>query len=249
VAGGQIKDLGLIAPDVQVEKGDSHGCLVGLLASGIITDCYVESGSISGQDSLGGLVGEIGSGGIIMNCSFTGGTAGRDNVGGLAGQNAGKITASYSHAGVEGQIAVGGLVGRCSPGEIIDCYADGDLVGQWYIGGLVGSNGTGGHNRNIGAIRNCYSATAILGGSQKGGLLGADWGGEVNNCFWDIETSGRNTSQGGTGKTTAEMQTVGTFLNVGWDFIGETENGTEDIWWILEGQDYPRLWWETAEGE
>jgi hypothetical protein len=21
-------------------------------------------------------------------------------------------------------------------------------------------------------------------------------------------------------------------------------NGTEDIWWILDGQDYPRLWWE-----
>ena len=24
----------------------------------------------------------------------------------------------------------------------------------------------------------------------------------------------------------------------------ETANGTADIWWILEGQDYPRLWWE-----
>jgi hypothetical protein len=30
--------------------------------------------------------------------------------------------------------------------------------------------------------------------------------------------------------------------------VGETANGTEDIWWILEGQDYPRLWWE-AEGD
>jgi hypothetical protein len=26
--------------------------------------------------------------------------------------------------------------------------------------------------------------------------------------------------------------------------VGETENGTEDIWWINEGKDYPRLWWE-----
>jgi hypothetical protein len=26
--------------------------------------------------------------------------------------------------------------------------------------------------------------------------------------------------------------------------VGETANGTEDIWWIDEGQDYPRLWWE-----
>jgi hypothetical protein len=28
--------------------------------------------------------------------------------------------------------------------------------------------------------------------------------------------------------------------------VGETANGTEDIWWILEGKDYPRLWWEAA---
>lgn len=24
-------------------------------------------------------------------------------------------------------------------------------------------------------------------------------------------------------------------------------NGTDDIWWILEGKDYPRLWWEAIE--
>jgi len=34
------------------------------------------------------------------------------------------------------------------------------------------------------------------------------------------------------------------FLGAGWDFADETENGTEDIWWIDEGKDYPRLWWE-----
>jgi len=43
------------------------------------------------------------------------------------------------------------------------------------------------------------------------------------------------------------MQTAGTFLDAGWDFVDETANGTEDIWWILEGQDYPRLWWELIE--
>ncbi len=84
-------------------------------------------------------------------------------------------------------------------------------------------------------------------GTQKGGLLGADWGGAVNNCFWDTETCGLIESYGGEGKTTAEMQMADTFLNAGWDFTGETENGTEDIWWILNGQDYPRLWWESYE--
>ena len=57
--------------------------------------------------------------------------------------------------------------------------------------------------------------------------------------------SSQPTPAGGIGKTTAEMQTASTFIEVGWDFVDETNNGTEDIWWILDGQDYPRLWWET----
>ncbi len=40
-----------------------------------------------------------------------------------------------------------------------------------------------------------------------------------------------------------------TFAEAGWDFVDETENGTDDIWWILEGQDYPRLWWEPVEDD
>jgi len=30
--------------------------------------------------------------------------------------------------------------------------------------------------------------------------------------------------------------------------VDETNNGTEDIWWIDEGKDYPRLWWELIPG-
>jgi hypothetical protein len=43
---------------------------------------------------------------------------------------------------------------------------------------------------------------------------------------------------------TSAMKDIEHYLKAGWDFVDETENGTEDIWWILEGQDYPRLWWE-----
>jgi len=31
------------------------------------------------------------------------------------------------------------------------------------------------------------------------------------------------------------MQTASTFLSAEWDFVGETANGTKDIWWMLEG--------------
>ncbi|MBN2132483.1 MAG: hypothetical protein JW741_23475 [Sedimentisphaerales bacterium] len=50
-------------------------------------------------------------------------------------------------------------------------------------------------------------------------------------------------SAGGTGLTTAEMQIAATFLAAGWDFVGETENGPNDVWTMPEG-DYPRLAWE-----
>ena len=68
--------------------------------------------------------------------------------------------------------------------------------------------------------------------------------GDVLCSFWDKWTSKRYISAGGTGKTTTEMQMASTFLKAGWDFIVETKNGTEDIWCVLEGQTYPRLWWE-----
>jgi len=37
------------------------------------------------------------------------------------------------------------------------------------------------------------------------------------------------------------MKMASTFIKAGRDFVDETDNGTEDIWWILEGQDYPEL--------
>jgi len=59
-----------------------------------------------------------------------------------------------------------------------------------------------------------------------------------------METSGQTTSDGGTGLITTEMHKATIFMEAGWDFMDETANGTEDIWWIDEENDYPRLWWE-----
>ncbi len=46
------------------------------------------------------------------------------------------------------------------------------------------------------------------------------------------------------GKGTAPMWMATTLRDAGWDFVGESRNGAEDIWWIDEGKDYPRLSWE-----
>jgi len=53
----------------------------------------------------------------------------------------------------------------------------------------------------------------------------------------------------GRGRSTAQMQNAATFLNAGWDFVGESENGTDDIWMICEGKYYPRLQWEQIQCE
>ncbi len=106
------------------------------------------------------------------------------------------------------------------------------------FGDGIGINGSG-------SIAASYSTGMVSGNEYVGGLVGG-FGGPVYNSFWDVETSGQWFSAGGTGRTTVEMQTANTFLEAGWDFVDETANGTEDIWWILEGQDYPRLWWETG---
>jgi hypothetical protein len=85
-----------------------------------------------------------------------------------------------------------------------------------------------------GTVRNCYSSGRVSAPKNVGGLVGAlSMEGSVISSYWDRQTSGRNTSAGGTGKTTAEMKRTATFI--GWDF--------ENIWTISEGVDYPKLRW------
>jgi hypothetical protein len=218
-----------------VSGNDEVGGLVGGTFRGTITGCYVDGGSVSGNDLVGGLVGKNNS--TISNCSSEGSVSGNDEVGGLVGRNYGTITGCYVDGGsVSGNEYVGGLVG--SGGTITNCYSTTSVSGDRFVGGLVGDT------RYSGTITCSYATSSVSGtGWYVGGLMGYNWG-EVRDSFWDTQTSGQVTSGGGTGKTTAEMQTENTFTYAGWDFVAESTNGTEDIWWILEGRGYPRLWWE-----
>jgi predicted outer membrane repeat protein len=219
--GGEIKDLGLIAPDVDAGTGRGVGSLVGRLQGGTIINCYAEGGSVLGDWSVGGLVGKNDDG-TITNCYVQGSrVSGWSTIGGLVGGNG---EDDYS-------------------GTITNCYVQGGRVSGdgRIVGGLVGTNYNG-----TGTITNCYATGSVTGTSDFGGLVGGG-NGTVIFSFWDTQASGKQDSNGGTPKTTAEMQTATTFLEAGWDFVDETKNGTDDIWWIPEGHDYPRLWWETSE--
>ena len=118
-----------------------------------------------------------------------------------------------------------------------------DDSGIYNVGGLIGYSGL-----DNGRVIHCYSTGSVSAATTyAGGLIGNAGAGTALACFWDIQGSGQATSAGGTGKTTTEMQDARTYLEAGWDFVGEKANGTEDIWWIDEGRDYPRLWWELPE--
>ncbi|MGD2095515.1 MAG: GLUG motif-containing protein, partial [Phycisphaerales bacterium] len=242
----------------------SFGPAGGLVGSndGYVTDCY-STGSLSGDDNIGGLAGSNYS--TITNCYATGSvvastTDTSDGIGGLVGLNEGGIDNCYSDCVVEGTTNTGGLVGyNKNFGTITNCYAISSVSGfgteLWHgvVGGLVGVNYDG-------IITHCYAAGSLTGTANAGGLVGDNRSANrsdireiarIFSSFWDVETSdilnmcgGENNCIDSFGKTTAEMQTASTFLDAGWDFVDETDNGAEDIWWIDEGQDYPRLWWE-----
>ena len=227
---------------VTVKTNECAGLFGGLGSEGEIRNLGVVDVNIVGSSSVGGLVGFSEDGSSVSQCYSTGTVSGTYwRVGGLVGSNHGSITTSYSASTVSGDSAVGGLVGFNNWfSSVTQCYSTGEVNGDEDIGGLVGENFGG-------EINNSYSTGRVDGDKDVGGLVGDHFYGNISHSFWDIETSGQAISTGGAGRTTAEMQTADTFLEAGWDFVDETANGTEDIWWILEGQDYPRLWWETIE--
>jgi hypothetical protein len=234
---GNFDGKGHMISNLRIEGGGYLGTF-GQLGSGAeISNLGLEEVDLNGTHYVGGLAGY--NSGSITRSGSTGvltGTAGY--VGGLAGYNSGSITASYSTGAVSGKTRAGGLVGASS-GRISVSYSTGGVTGDSRIGGLVGEN-----CRN-GAITASYSAGTVSGNSDVGGLAGYNWGdARITSSLWDAEVSGVANSAGGAGWPTAVMRTAVPFLIAGWDFVDEAENGTDDVWWILEGQDYPRLWWE-----
>jgi len=95
---------------------------------------------------------------------------------------------------------------------------------------------------NSGTVSNSYSTGNVNGNEYLGGLVGYSDEGTVSGSFWDTETSGQFTSDGGTGKTTAEMKSIATFSSAGWNIITVADLGTRNtayIWNIATGVPYP----------
>jgi len=225
--GGEISNLGLVKPNI-VSQGRNVGALIGFLEHGIITNCYAKGVVVSGSNNIGGLIG-LNTGRVTL-CWSSGSVSGDSYIGGLTGlTDDGTVKQCYSRANVIGYWNVGGLVGKTTneASEVMNSYASGAVEGDRYVGGLVGQV-------EQGRVYKGYSSGSVVGRQDTGGLTGYIRAlGNVSRSFWDTEASGQETSAGGTGKTTAQMKKMNTFLSTGWDFWA--------MWTICEDMGYPAL--------
>ena len=275
-----IKDLGLVGPEVRAGTGLAIGSLVGSLSKGTILSCYVTDCNVWGRSLVGGLVGANPSGtirdchatGIVAANDDVGGLVGGNGVdgvisdsfatatvsgtgvraGGLAGGNTGYISNCYATGSVTGTSdAVGGL-GGSNDGDLINSYATGNVEGDMSVGGLLGTRGSDG------TVTDCYATGAVTGTQFVGSLVGYSFSSDVayTKCFWNntvnplLDGIGNANDPNVIGKSTAQMQMESTFTDSGWDFVGETINGPNDIWRMcVDGVSYPLLWWQFSTGD
>ncbi len=228
----------------------SAGGLVGInMYESSIVNSYSKV-KLTANSVVGSLVGA--NSGEIINSFSTGSVIADSEAGGLVGvHNYGVVRNCYATGNVSGNTQVGGLIGlQQTETVIINSYARGSVTGNSQVGGLVGQmlHNDDQNPAEYSIISNSYSTGQVQLQNEElepvdfGGLVGASTSelNTVSNSFWDIETSGMQTSAGGTPKTSDELKTTTTFTNAGWDF--------DETWMILsEGYTYPRLAWNTIE--
>ena len=233
-----VVEAGVVIENVGVVNGnitgyEAVGSLVGY-NRGTVRNSYAR-GDVAGDLDVGSLVGV--NDGTVSTSYSSGSLTGRDGIGGLVGKNEGTMSNSYSIVTVIGNDFVGNLVG-VNGGTVSNSYTSGTVNGSDFVGGLVG--------RNEGAVSKCYSTGNVTGYEHIGGLVGQNLYGVVSNSFWDIQTSGQANSDGGTGKTTVEMQDTTTFAGAAWNItaVDPGETNPTYTWNIVDTVSYPFLSWQ-----
>jgi len=188
----------------------------------IIDNCYSRSNISAGNcDSVGGFIGgylKINEPIIVKYCFSTG----------ILNSNP-----SFNNIGI------GGFIGQIAGIEIAsiqNCFSSVEVVGNDKVGGFIG------RIYDYSDVESCYSTGQVVGNTNVGGFIGSiDSLNTVtaNNCYWDMETSGIDSSAAGEGRTTAEMTlpySGNTY--VGWDFINVWRDDTAN-----QNNGYPTFLW------
>jgi hypothetical protein len=205
-----------------------------------ITNSYA-TGNVSsqGEDNwdLGGFVGMAERNSVISECYATGNVSAQTwqrGAGGFVGLTRSLwgsgadplIEISYTTGDVsviEEAYTIGGFIGEHRNGTIRNCYTRSNVI----IGPDIGSpyfNDIGGFaaTQGLGNFINVYATgpidiNIVYSGEDVGGLIARNYStGTTTDSYWDTQLSGWAVSDGGTGKTTAEMKLQSTFPT--WDF-------------------------------
>jgi filamentous hemagglutinin family protein len=223
----------------------SVGGLVGESYGSSLSEGYA-TGAVTGEYSVGGLVGYSDSG-SLSEVYATGAVTGESDVGGLVGVSyLDSLSEGYATGAVTGTEYVGGLVGYSYYSNLSEAYAMGAVTGTEYVGGLVGQVVAG-------SISNTYSigmVTGVEGSTYLGGLIGADesaYGGEpstvISGSFYaSTDAYGNSINNGGvvangytgnslgTAKRYAELTTLDTYTDAGWDIV--SASGQDTVWYL-----------------
>jgi hypothetical protein len=228
--GYEIRDLYINLPGI-----GNVGLFSIVGEGGGIKDIGIVNADVSSTAYTGSLVGV--NLGTVSNSYSTGSVSGDWFVGGLVGYSQGTMSNCYSTGNIASDYGAGGLAGGNS-GTVDNCYATGAVIGKESAGGLLGTNN--------GTAVNSYSVGVVTGDDNVGGLVGYSEG-TVTGSFWNTETSGQATSNGGTGKTTAEMQDIATFSGATWNIVAVANPDIRNlsyIWNIVNEETYPFLSWQ-----
>ena len=205
----------IILENISVLGDEYVAAVVGIANSSDITSCEV-SGSITSRNSVvGGVAGWL-LNSSLDGCAVNGSvqSLGENSYWALAGGIAGDgfnstIDTSEFHGDVSATNGssryVGGLIGLMTQNvTLTNSYASGTVSGYLGIGGAVGyvmSTGS--------SMAHVYSLASVSGINQSltGGLVGyANNTPAITTSYWDTDISGQNSSDGGTAKTTSELQ-------------------------------------------
>ena len=162
---------------------------------------------------------------------------GRQYTGILVGTNYGEVVACYTKGAVTGTSSVGGLVGDHF-GTITTTYSTASVSGTRTLGGLIGYRSTGG------TTANSYSTGAVGSGSGTGGFQGDYVSAHgVTASYYDNQTSGKTTSNGGSGQSTSNLQTPTGYTGIysTWNANIDGVTGNDDPWDFGASSQYPVL--------
>jgi filamentous hemagglutinin family protein len=222
------------------------GGIVGFGYDGGVIERAASLANISSWSEAGGIAGYLQNSSIKDSFSQGSVKSTLSSAGGLVGAFEGSsISNSYSTASVSGFVA-GGLVGMSMSSSITNAYASGhvdqlpsdfDTEGKVVTGGLVGwdykvpDDAYGNTDYFLGLNYSNYNQ------SHFSAMLGSHGDSVITSSFWNKDTTGQLTSDGGVGKTDLEMKSAATFG--GWSLSASGSDNT--TWRVYEGHTGPLL--------